>query len=207
MKMNIAKVFSGIIIFSLLWSCSGSTYIVDSWKSPETTLKKGDLTKVMVAVLAPSETGRRRAEDQIVSYNDVFVPSYKVLGEKKTAIDTAASKQIIKNEGFDAVLTLRLKEKNNSQTWVPGSTTGYGYWGYHGMYYGSYYDPGYMREDVSYVVETTLFSLKDKQLLWSGITSSMNPTNVEQTIDEIVNEVYRRMQKDGLFEEPKTTKE
>lgn len=202
MKKLALQLVCSVIIISLT-GCGSSTYMVDSWKAPNATINKEDLDKVLVAVLVPNETGRRRAEDQIATYNTAFTPSYQILGEQRIALDTSVSKQILEKEDFDAVLTFHLKEKTNTQTWVPGTTTGYGYWGYHGMYYGSYYDPGYMREDVNYVVETTLFSLKDKQLLWSGITSSMNPTNIDQTIDQIVREVYFRMKKDGLFETEK----
>ena len=199
--------FGSFVILSIIWSCGGSTYMVDSWKAPEAQLKQGDFEKVMVSVLAPNETARRRAEDYIAARNPIFTPSYQVLGKQQVATDTTQSKAILQQQNFDAALTFRLREKNNTQTWVPGTTSGYGYWGYHGMYYGAYYDPGYMREDVNYVVETTLYSLKDKALLWSGITSSMNPSSIERTMDEIVYEVYQRMKKDGLFpDETQNTK-
>ena len=180
-------------------SCGGSTYMVDSWKAPEETLEKGELHKVMVSVLAKNETTRRITEDQVASYNPSFVASYKVLGTKQIALDTAASKQILQHENFDAILMFTLKDKNTTETWVPG--TSYNYWGYHGRYYGSYYDPGYIQQDVNYTVETNLYSLKDKKLLWSGITKTVNPVSLEQTISEIVNQIYNRMQKDGLFPE------
>lgn len=202
MKRIITQSIALFAISAMLYNCGGTTYMVDSWKDPDASIKEGDLQKVMVAVLGPNETARRSAEDQVTGYNAVFVPSYQVLNTQKVALDTIASKSILQKQNFDAVLTMRLKEKNKTQTWVPGSTNmGYGYWGYHGMYYGAYYDPGYMRDDVSYVVETTLFSLKDNELLWSGITSSVNPTSANEAINQVVKEVYYRMQKDDLFDD------
>lgn len=205
MKNLIASIWVLAIIIGVS-SCGGSTYMVDSWSAPNETIQKGDLNKVMVAVLSNSETSRRRAEDEIASYNSMFTPSYKVLGTQQMALDTAKSKSVLKSQNYDAVLLMRLRDKNETQTWVPGNT--YNYWGYHGMYYGAYYDPGYVRNDVSYTIETNLFSIKDNKLLWSGITSSMNPTSLETTVDEVVKEVYQRMKKDGLIpEEAQETKQ
>lgn len=201
MKIVLPKIFYALGIIATMVSCGGSTYMLDSWKAPDKTIEKGELQKVMISVLAKNETTRRIAEDQIASYNPVFVPSYKVLGTQKIALDTSMSKQILQKENFDAVLMLTLKDKSTTETWVPG-TTNYNYWGYHGRYYGSYYDPGYIQKDVNYTVETNLYSLKDKMLLWSGITNTVNPASLDQTISEIVNQIYNRMQKDGLFPEP-----
>ncbi|WP_417588329.1 hypothetical protein [Owenweeksia hongkongensis] len=201
MKSILSKVLFAISIITTLASCGGSTYMVDSWKAPGETIEKQDLKKVMVSVLTKNETSRRIAEDQVAGYSPVFTPSYKVLPTQKIALDTTVSKQILQKESFDAVLVFALKDKNTTQTYVPG--TNYNYWGYHGYYYGSYYDPGYIQQDVNYSVETNLYSLKENKLLWSGMTTTVNPVSLEQTISEIVKEVYQRMQKDGLF--PDTT--
>jgi len=197
------KVIIALGIITTITSCGGSTYMVDSWKAPGETLKTDDLEKVMVSVLTKNETSRRIAEEQVAGYNSAFTQSYKALGTEKVALDTAMSKQILRKENFDAVLVFTLKEKNTSQTWVPGNS--YNYWGYHGWYYGSYYDPGYIQEDVNYMVETNLFSLTENKLLWSGITKTVNPVSLEQTISEVVKQTYHRMQNDGLFTEPTNT--
>lgn len=184
-------------LMATMVSCGGSTYMVDSWKAPGETIENDELNKVMVSVLAKNETSRRIAEDQVASYNAAFTPSYKVIGTQQIALDTNMSKELLQKGNFDAVLVFALKEKNTTETWVPGSS--YNYWGYHSWYYGSYYDPGYIQQDVNYRVETNLYSLKGKKLLWSGVTTTVNPVSLEQTISEIVKETYERMQKDGLF--------
>ena len=81
-----------------------------------------------------------------------------------------------------------------------GAGYGGGYWGYHSMYYGAYYDPGYYREDVTYVVECILYSFDKNQLLWTGLTSTVNPSNREKSVDDIVQAVFEQMQRDGLFQ-------
>lgn len=203
MKKVLPKIIVALSLITTMVSCGGSTYMVDSWKAPEETIEKDELKKVMVSIHAKNETSRRIAEDQVAGYNAIFTQSYKVLGTQKVALDTNMSKEILQKGNFDAVLVFALKEKNTTETWVPGMSS-YDYWGYHSWYYGSYYDPGYIQQDVNYRVETNLYSLKEKKLLWSGVTTTVNPVSLEQSISEIVKEVYVRMQKDGLFSEPTT---
>ena len=64
-------------------------------------------------------------------------------------------------------------------------------------YYGG--SPGYYQEDKTYYVETNIYSLKSNKLLWSGTTSSLNPSKLDQTIDDIINTLRAQMQKQGLI--------
>ena len=158
----------------------------------------------MVGVLSPQEANRRKSEEQISTYHKSFIPSYQVLGTQEIIMDTAQSKAILKRQGFDGAMLFRLVDKDKSTTYVPGSMSygmgyGAGYWGYHSAYYGAYYDPGYYREDVTYVVETILYSFEKNKLLWTGLTSTVNPSDREQSVDDIVRTVFEQMQRDGLF--------
>ncbi len=194
-----------LVMLTALYGCS-STRVVNSWKAPGVQLRQGDFSKVMVAVLSTNETSRRHAEQKLASYNPIFVPSHQVLGTQAVVMDTSKSKAILQRQGFDGVLTFRLLQKDKSTTWVPGSYSyGYSYYGYHSHYYSNFYDPGYVREDVRYYIECNLHSF-DKGLVWSGVTSTMNPSDLERTVDEVVYEVYKRMRQDGLFAEENTSK-
>lgn len=197
----------------LIQSCSPSTKVLSSWKDPEAHIDPDHLDKVMVGVLSPQEASRRKSEEQISTYHKSFVPSYQVLGTQEIILDTAQSKAILKRQGFDGALLFRLVDKEKSTTYVPGSTsygTGYGgyggygggYWGYHSAYYGSYYDPGYYVEDVNYVVETILYSFEKNKLIWTALTTTSNPSDRADSIDDIVSTVFEQMRRDGLFITP-----
>lgn len=202
-----------VIATILLPGCSPSTKVLSSWKDPEAHLDPEHLEKVMVGVLSPQETNRRKSEEQISTYHKSLVPSYQVLGTQEIILDTAQSKAILKRQGFDGALLFRLVEKEKSASYVPGSLSygsgyggyggngGYGgsYWGYHSNYYGSYYDPGYYREDVTYVVETILYSFEKNKLIWTGLTSTVNPHDRKSGVDEVVQAVVEQMRRDGLF--------
>lgn len=197
------KYFLNLCLISLLStviaSCSGSTHIVNSWKAPDAQLNKSDLDKVMVAVLSTNEATRRIAEDQLAAKNPGLSPSYKIITSEALARNVEESKQQLSAAGFDGVLIFRFLDTQESSSYVPPSYAGPGYWGYHRGYWGNYYDPGYYREDTEYIVESTLFSLEQDKLLWSGITSTLNPDRLDEMVNEIADEVYRQMVADGLF--------
>lgn len=66
------------------------------------------------------------------------------------------------------------------------------------MNYRGYYSQGYYTEDRNYIVETNVFSIAQDKLLWSCITSILNPTNVNKTVDEIWYAVLTHMKR-GKF--------
>jgi len=48
-------------------------------------------------------------------------------------------------------------------------------------------------------VETNFYSLQSNKLLWSGTTSSLNPSKIDNTIDQIIGALKEQLQKQGLI--------
>lgn len=185
--------------FFLMQCSSSSTQLISHWKDPkleEAEIKA--LNNVMVAVFAADEASRRAAEDKIAEINSTFIQSYMVLNETISQ-DPEKSKKIMQERNFDGVLVFRLMSIDKSQDYVPGTNYSGGYYGYHSGYWGSYYDPGYYIENTSYKVEVNLFSIKRDKLIWSGLTSTLNPISVKSTMTEIAETVQKQLQKDIEF--------
>jgi hypothetical protein len=178
-------------------SCS-TTKIVQSWKAPDASYTPEQFRKVLIIALAKDETSRRHAEDKFASHNNTFHASYLIFPNKQIIRDEETYKEVIKEQGFDGVVTLRLLSKDKENTWVAGNYTG-GYWGFRNNYYSSFYQPGYYQENTSYTIETTVFSIKQDKLLWSGITSTTNPSSLNRTIDGVLKEVIMQMKKDKFI--------
>jgi len=195
------KKFFIILIVFFLVSCS-STRMQSSWKAPGATYTKEQFKKVMVVALFKDETSRRIAEDKIAAKNPTFRASYMVLGKNQQNMDEATFKAIVAKEGYDAVLTLHLVDVQSSTSYVPGTYQG-GYYGWYGMNYGGFYQQGYYTENKNYIVETNVFSVSQNKLLWSGITSTLNPTDLNRTIDEIWDAVISRMKREKFIVMPK----
>jgi hypothetical protein len=178
-------------LFLILLGCS-NTSIVSSWKAPDASATPDTFKKVMIAIFVKDESTRRYAEDRMSKKNTAFYPSHPYFTSRELMDDTDYCQKRMVDEGFDAIITMQLVNVEESANYVPGSYSG-GYWGYHGMAYPGYYTPGYYSVDHKYVISTNVFSLKEDKLLWSGVTSTLNPTSIDQTIEEISAKVKQQM--------------
>ena len=193
---------------SFLVSCS-STEIVSSWKDPATTISANQVDKILFIALVKDESYRRVVEDKLVALsNGKGIASYTfITGNNLTKTDKAAITQRLKADGTDLIVIMRLLDVKEESRYVPGSAMndyggmpGYGgYWGGYGYAAPMYYTPGYYTTDKKYLVETNVYSAEQDKLLWSGTTSTMNPSKIETTTTEIVEAVIEKMKKEGFL--------
>jgi hypothetical protein len=96
---------------------------------------------------------------------------------------------------------MSLADIEKETNYVPGTTTGYygGYGRYYGYGAGMYSSPGYYTTDKNYYIETTVYSIKQDKLLWTGTTKTVNPSKVEKAVNEIADVVSDKMRKDGFI--------
>ena len=192
------KRFLAIAFLTTFMASCSSTRIVKSWKDTNSTDNPDKWEKVLVAVQSTSAVKRRVAEDKLASMSDKVYASYNLFPDKSVVENENELKKTISEGDFDAIMTLRLTDKNKETSYIPGSYKS-GYWGYHRGYWTGYYDPGYYREDTYYSIETQVFSLAENKLVWSAITSTVNPSKIDKTIVEIAKMTYKQMQKDGFI--------
>ena len=189
--MNIKKILPcGLML--LLAGCGPSTKIEKTWTDPSFTKESvQSVKKVLVMGLLNDESTRRIAEDKMVAAfkNVTAVQSYSYLSASDT--DRNAVEAKLKQDGFDAVIVMRLANVDKSTSYVPGTTYG----GWYGYRYGS---SGYYTEDKTYYVETNFYSIPEAKLLWSGTTSSLNPSKLDHTLDDIINTLKAQLQSQGL---------
>ncbi|MFN8133972.1 MAG: hypothetical protein U0Z17_01615 [Bacteroidales bacterium] len=93
--------------------------------------------------------------------------------------------------------TIEKSVSYNQGTYYGGYYGSRGY-GYHG-YYGGGYAPGYYSEDKTFMVETNFYSVKDRKLLWSGTTSTLNPSSLDKSLDQIIYTIRYELQKKGII--------
>ena len=176
----------------LLVSCGPSTQITKTWTDPSLTPSTAtQIHKVLCIGLMNNETNRRIAEDKMVGAfkRATGVQSYSYL----TAADTVKEQveERLKKDGFDGVIIMHLTGVDKSLNYNPG-TGYYGWYGYRG-------NPGYYSEDKTFYVETNYYSLANNKMLWSGTTSSLNPTKMESTMDDIITALKGQLQQQGLY--------
>ena len=190
-------------LIGLMFSCSSSTKLEKSWADPSFNSSMAPFTKVLVIAPLRDQNSQRIAEDKIVKelkQGTVGVQSYGYLQPADTTIASVEGR--LKKDGIDGVIVMRLTTIEKSVSYNQGTYYGgyYGYRGYgYGGFYGGGYAPGYYSEDKTFMVETNFYSVKDRKLLWSGTTSTLNPTSLDSSLDQIIYTIRYELQKKGII--------
>jgi hypothetical protein len=71
---------------------------------------------------------------------------------------------------------------------------GYWTWGW-----GTVWEPGYLTVDKIVKVETLVYSLERDELLWAGVSRTVDPASIDSFIGELATAVTKQMAKDGLL--------
>lgn len=194
-----------ILFIVLINSCS-STQITSSWRAPDKQIHSGDWKKVLVVALLRNETNRRKAEDEMVKHlHGKGITSYSYLGENFNPKNEEAIRSKIKNDGFDAAITMRLIDVDKEKTYTPEQHYMYPvyYNNFSSYYYRNwmyYTTPGYYTITKKFIIETIIYSIQDDKIIWSGITETYDPQGVEKLTDEIANAIHKKMLEERFIE-------
>jgi hypothetical protein len=199
----------------LMDACTPTTQLRKSWSDP--SLAKNPVkpfNKVFVMVTAKTEENRKVAEDKLVSLikKGKAVPSYSYVTPADTSQKELAEKLI--KDGFDGAITMRVKAVVQTKTktsYTPG--TSYDSWYAYGNAYS--YSHTYVlgsasrtetpNVDVSgakdYIIETNIYSLESKKLLWTGSTASLSAKKVDSAMNGIFNTIRQELLKKGFLKD------
>lgn len=214
-----------LAVFALIISSCSTVKITDSWKADDVSTVKND--NILVMARTDDQVTRQRFEQEIAdrlrSAGFKVTESYKkfpalAVNKKKTPEDVQKDVQIIRNEGFDAVIltVLRDKKKEIVTSETGGYVTGgyypsyYGpYYGGFGGYYGSVYSPygygyggAYVPSETrtytshTYLLETVVYDLKrdnGKQLVAVVSAEVTDPKSASKLAPEYAEKVLKSL--------------
>jgi len=190
-----------ILIFS---ACGPNARIKKSWKDPETAVDFKQLNKVLVVAFLKDETHRRVTEDKIVSMlSGKGIASYTTLNESLKKENEEKIKAQVKGQNFDGILMLRLVDVEKDVQYTPGTYNTYptmyrSFWPYYWNSFNTFYTPGHYSTTKVYSVETSVFSFPKDKLVYSALTTSSNPENVEKLMEDVSKVVFKEMVKEGF---------
>jgi protein-S-isoprenylcysteine O-methyltransferase Ste14 len=190
----------GALLLLGLVACA-TTRIETQWRDP--ALAPGDLAFQRVIALAQVEdrTTRRVAEDELVrvlssspraqARGMLVRPSYELIDGAELE-DVAALRRKVEGAGFDGAVVLRLVSDQERIQYVPG---------HYEVLWGRAvrYDPGYTTVDRIVRVETSIYSIAQGRLLWSGVGRTLNPDDVGELVDDVIRAVGAELEKEGLL--------
>jgi len=181
-------------------ACGGSTQFSSTWVEP--TAQPLDLAKPIVAVMVTEREGLRRSGEasmvrEIEARGGKGIASYTILpaGAER---DTARAREILANQGADAVIMVRPVGKDTRVNYTPG-TPYYSTWGYWGYGWGAVYSPGYMTTDEIVSLESLVYSVTQNKLLFAGQSETMNPSDLDSFVRDLGDALGYELRKAGLI--------
>ena len=194
----------------LLQGCM-STKFSASWKAPDFDGKKYD--QLLVWALSDNVANRSTVEDELTHFlNLKGVNTHSgadILPYDRSIIpeDNKVIKQKLIEKGYDAVLTIGLKDIKEETHYVQGTgyynPMSYGYYGsfygYSSYMYGNVYQPGYYSSTEMIYLETNLWDVNTGKLVWSGQSKSTGQGTVDKTANAYARAVTTELISKGIL--------
>ena len=202
-----------IVLLAVPSPFAKSSKLIMSWKNPNYVAR--EFKRVLALGLSDKTGIRANFEDalaaQLAATGVETIPGNDILLRPEgTQFDLNYLKIQIRENQIDAVVVSRLIKVENSVTYIPGSAyvAPFPYYntfyGYYGAVYPVVYSPDYLRQEKKVRIETNLYviSPQEGELVWTGVTDTFNPSNVQKAINGMVKLVVKQMQSDGALQAP-----
>src|SRR4051794_14223360 len=178
------------MIVAAAGACGSSTSMDQSWTTPQPTHRLSNLVTVYV-----SHDGalRRSAEDamavRLASEGVHAVPAYAILPNEDMTDQQAVRTKLI-GKGYDGVVAIRLLSAN---TQIQANPTFVGYWG------GAWaYNDSWLYTQTVVRVETNVYSLPENRLVWSALSSTLDPSSTHAAVKSVTKFVAKRLENQGI---------
>jgi hypothetical protein len=193
-KINFLDIAFWAIILTIL-SCN-STSITYSWR--ESITEPWPYRKILVVGIINNGDLNLREKMEMHLADDLSAKGYnafsslKIYGPKSFRQENEKTiLQQIQQEGYDALLTIVLLNKEREKYYRPSRMYYTPYSIYYGNFWGYYstidertYEPGYYTESTSYFWESNLYDVKTKKLVYAVQTKSFDPSSTEKLAHE-----------------------
>lgn len=188
-----------------------SSKLVMSWTSPNHVVGR-KFHRVLALGMSDNVEIRADFEDaiseQLSATGVEVVPGHTILLRPEgSQIDLNYIKAQIRENKIDAVVVSRLLKVEKTVTYIPGGPYAVPY-PYYSSFYGYYravypvvYSPDYLKEEKKVRVETNLYTVSgpEGELVWTGVTDTFNPSNVQKAIKGLVKLVVKQMRSEGVL--------
>jgi hypothetical protein len=205
MRQSSSRILVLAIVLSLGAVGCSSTKLVNQWENPQYSPAR--FNRILVIGVSREPGLRRNFEDQFVAKlreNGVdAVPSYRVVPEDGP-VDEAHLQAAIQQAGADGVLMTRLVrvERKTEVTpgyYAPGPPVGIGFYPWYSAGWVGYYEPPRIYQYDVYISETSLYDVRQSQLVWSGTVETTAPRDLNKEIQRYVSTVIKALKKEQVL--------
>ncbi len=199
-----------ITIFSSIFftSCGPTTEIIGEWSEDE--YKTGSIDKLLVLGIVDQKKPllKRKFEDGLVdAFNGSGIDAVASMDYMPydEIIDSTTFEKYFSDLKLDAVLVSRLVGVDKERKVKAGYAYVIPYNSYYG-FYGHYYaavqyanSSSYLSKNVVVVLETNLYETKDKKLIWSGISETIDPDKASDVIKSLGAVLADKLSSEGFL--------
>jgi len=178
-------------------AASGQTVLTDVWKDKD---HSGAMKKIAVFWIVQAPERRLLAENEFVRQLKArginAMPVYVVIGPDKV-VDKDTAKAKIKDLGADALLTLRVTDRQTVQSPIPkpGTTDPSNRIGYNQYIYDA---PTVDPSGPAYL-ETILFDVKTEQRIWTARSVTKVDVIDQKAVSDFIALIIDRLAADGMI--------
>lgn len=204
--MKTSSIVAALSLSLFAAGCGTTTTIPLAWTDPAYT--GGALDRILVIGVGENDGTRRVFEDHfaelLTQRGNQATASYTVL-PNTARLSEGAIREVLEGGGYDGALVTRLIGSDEQTTYVPPRTYTVprryygGYYGYYNMAWDVVHEPGYYKTNTVVRLETNLYDVASKTLVWSGQSDTMNPRSDADTIRSATAAVAKRLAGDGLI--------
>lgn len=228
MSKQTSLLFSVIIVL-IAAGCSASKKstmeVIASWVNKEVvdslkTAGAGKVNSVFIVALTQNMTVRSAMERDLAAEataNGIKpVQSLSVLTPVTGVPDSVilqAFTRVVEKSGCNALMIVSLIDSKSDTKYVPGSSytydpfMHYGYYGYYPTYYATTYStissPGYYVTDNTYYIESNLYDIASRQILFSIQSKAVNPNDIEEASKKFATTLINEIKANGMLQKRK----
>jgi hypothetical protein len=191
----------------LLAGCATAPKIVNTWQDPQ--YQGEPFRNVLVVGLTEKETNRRIFEDTFASIlrgqGVKAQASYTLLADHR-GYEREVIEQVVADGEFDGIITARVVGMDRETSYTGGYAMAYPSTAYYHDFYGFYHQawgfystPGHVYTYDVVRVETTLYETDDWDLVWTGMTETVDPGKIQNESAKLANVILGELKNRGLI--------
>jgi len=196
-KMTVRRMMSAAVAVVLV-GCA-STTLRDSWIDPD--FRGGPFRKVLVVAVHPVATEGRVFEDlfarQVAATGAQAIPGWRAIPQD-TNVEEQVWNAAVEASGADGLVLVRLLRVDRRTSVTTAVVPAGPVWGYGWGYYNAWVAVPEVRQYDIATVETRVFDVRSRKLVWSGMTETFEPGSVAKETPGFARVILTELARRGL---------
>jgi len=200
---NLIKLFSGLLIAIIIFSCSPSTELTDIYSDQAFAGK--EIKKILVLGITKDEWKRKVYENefrsQFLNYDVEVLLAWQEL-PKGEQLNRETFEKYFREKNVDAILVAIEGGESSDKTLYSGGGSSHVYVGFYGFYASTasyYFNSEFLAEEKIVYMRTNLYETTEGKIIWSAKSQSFEPANTGDVVKEVSSKVVGDISRMGYI--------